>query len=179
MTNANYRDDCPEIAEVFQSKTLRNYIKLRLRVYNMNNALSEEDVINHVVLCLVKTLQSEKPVYHPVAWAKVVSERYINNQFKKLKNSELTDSDKIEYLANRLVEQNTPFDEKKEIHKKIKQLTPGNQKILIWRFFQHLSWNQIAELLSQEEGKTINTATARKRGERAIDELRKKYIDEY
>jgi DNA-directed RNA polymerase specialized sigma24 family protein len=177
MTNAKHRDDCPEVAEIFQSKILRNYIKLRLYVLKMNNALSQEDVINHVALCLVETLQSGKLVSYPIAWAKKVSERYINSQFSKFKSSEATDSDKIEYFANHLLEQNKSFyeDEKEEIRTKIKQLTPGNQKILIWRFFKHFSWSQIAELLSQEEGKTINVATARKRGERALDELRKRY----
>jgi DNA-directed RNA polymerase specialized sigma24 family protein len=143
----------------------------------MNNALSDEDVVNHVVLCLVENLQSGKSVSYPIAWAKVVSERYINSQFNKLKSTKTTDADKIEYLANRQLEQNTPLDEQAEILQKIKQLTSGNQKLVIWRFFQHLSWHEIAELLTQEEGKIIRTATARKRGERAIDELRKQYLD--
>lgn len=175
MTNARNRDAYPEVAEILQSDKLRNYIKLRLRVRNMNHALSEEDIINHVLLCLVETLQSGKQVSYPIAWAKVVSERYINSQFNKLKSSETTDLDKIEYFANRQMEQHTPFDEQSEICQKFQQLTPGNKKLLIWRFFQHLSWNKIAELLSKEEGKEISSSTARKRGERALCELREKY----
>lgn len=178
MTNVKSRYDYPQVAEILQSKKLREYIKLRLYVLKMNNVLSEEDVINYVALCLVKTLQSGKTVPYPIAWSKVVSQRHISNQYNKSKSSEATDSNKIEYLANRLVYPNTSFDEREEIHKKIKQLRPGNQKILILRFFKHLSWDKIAELLTREEGTKISSATARKRGERALDELRRKYTDE-
>lgn len=176
LWKTNYK----EVAEVLESARLKAYISYRLRILQMNHVLDEKDVINYVALCLVETLRSGKPVSYPFAWAKIVSVRYINSQYNKFKNSYPLDSEKIEYLINRKIEYNTPFDEddKEEIYRKIKQLTPTNQKIIMWRFFQNLSWTQIAELLTQEEGKTISNATARKRGERALNELREKYLNE-
>jgi hypothetical protein len=44
------------------------------------------------------------------------------------------------------------------------------------RFFQQLQWNIIAEVLSSQENRIICIATARKRGERALNELRQIYL---
>ncbi|MBD2165221.1 sigma-70 family RNA polymerase sigma factor [Calothrix membranacea FACHB-236] len=178
MMNARNRECYAEVTEILQSKKLKDYIKLRLYILKMNSILYEEDVINYAALCLVETLRSGKKVPYPIAWAKVVSQRYISSQYDKAKSSEATDADKLEYWANCRAEDKMPCDETEEIRKKIKLLRPRNQRLLIWRFFKHLSWDKIAELLTQEEGIKISTVTARKRGARALDELRSKYMDE-
>jgi hypothetical protein len=179
MINLDPNKDCSALDEIVKSKILRNYISYRLRILNMNFFLTEDDVINHVVCELLKAQRLGKFIDYPIAWSKIVSERYINRERKKIRRAEPTESDKIEYLANNEQIKSLGYDEEDEVRKKIKYLKPRSQQILIWRFFQHLSWSQVAELLSKQEDTTISSVTARKRGERALDELRKQYfIDE-
>ncbi|AVH65219.1 RNA polymerase sigma factor [Nostoc sp. 'Peltigera membranacea cyanobiont' N6] len=176
MTNA--KNKCfPEVIQVLESQQLKNHIRYRLRVLSIT-FISEDDVINYACMCLVETLNSSKQVIYPIAWARSVSNRYINYQYKKHKMSRATESDKIEYLANRCNQEFTSCDDDKEIFQKIQKLNLTDQKLIIMRFFEKFSWKNIALHLSQQEGKTISDATARKRGERAIDRLREKYIDE-
>jgi len=176
MTNVKDKG-FPEVLQVLESQQLKNHIRYRLRILGIT-LMSEEDVINYACMCLVETLRSGKQVIYPVAWARLVSSRYINYQYKKYKMSKPTESDKIEYLANRCNQGLTLWDDDQEIKKKIQQLNPSDQEIVVMRFFQEFSWKNIALHLSQQEGKKISEVTARKRGERAIDKLRQKYLDE-
>lgn len=160
---------------VFESKALRIFVRNRLYVLKMSSYISEDDVINYVALCFIQDLKNEKVIHYPIAWAKKVSERYIYKYRKKFNTSSPTESHQIEYLANLQSYQTVCCEEAYEVREKLNQLKPVNQKILWWRFFQCLSWNTIAELLTKEEGRTVNISTARKRGERALNELRKFY----
>lgn len=163
------------LEEILQSRSLKIYIRNRLYMMKMNNFLTEDDVISYACLELVQAYKSGKFINSPLAWSKVVSERYIISQRKKASRSEPTELEKIEFFANHQ-ENQTSYEEREELNQKIKQLKSTTQEILKWRFFQNLSWEEIANLLSQQEGKLVNAATARKRGERALKELRNLYI---
>ncbi|NJN13429.1 MAG: sigma-70 family RNA polymerase sigma factor [Richelia sp. RM1_1_1] len=176
MTNTNC-NDFTEVRQVLQAKWLRIHIRNRIYALKLSSSISEEDVIQYVVMCLVETLRSGTQVNHPVAWSKLVSERYIQKLYKKHRVSVAIESDKIEYLANRRCDEKDFYENNEEIVKKIQQLKPANREIVEMRFFQNLSWSQIAEILSHQEGKQIRVVTARKRGERALEELRKIYFN--
>jgi RNA polymerase sigma factor (sigma-70 family) len=173
------REMYPELKEIIQSKSLKNHIQHRLYTLRMNYFLQEEDVINYVVVSLIETLQSQKYIQYPVAWAKSVSNRFITHQYIKLKKSDVIDFDKVEHLVGCRINHISNLEEEEEeenIHKTIKKLKKSEQSLLIWRFFNNLSWEQIATKLSEEEKREIKVATARKRGERAMNELRKRYL---
>ena len=166
----------PEVNEVLQSRWLKIHIMNRIHALKLNSFLSEEDVVQHVGMCLIERLQSGVQVHYPVAWAKLVSERYINALYKKHKMSKTIESDKVEFLANLHYQKNHFYDDYGEITKYIQQLKFANREIIVMRFFQGLSWYKVAEILSHREGKRICAATARKRGERAINKLRQIYL---
>ncbi|KST61963.1 sigma-70 RNA polymerase sigma factor region 4 domain-containing protein [Mastigocoleus testarum] len=166
----------PEVDEVLQAKWLKIHIMNRIHVLKLNSFLSEEDVIQHVGMCLIEKLRSGVKIHHPVAWAKLVSERHINALYKRHKMSQTTESDKVEYLANLYYQKNNLYDDYEEITKYIQQLKFASREIIVMRFFQGLSWHKVAEILSHREGKRICAATARKRGERAINKLRQIYL---
>jgi RNA polymerase sigma factor (sigma-70 family) len=174
MTNAR-DNDSPTVKQVLQSKWLLIHIRNRLNTLKINTVLSEEDVIQYVILCLIETLRAGTQINHPVAWARLVGERYINKQYKKYRMTEATESDKIEHLATRNNQENRSFEDKTDLLQKIEQLKPISRQIVMMRFFEGLSWNEIASILSKEENKNLNAVTVRKRGERAINELRSYY----
>jgi RNA polymerase sigma factor (sigma-70 family) len=176
MTNPN-SNNFAEVRQVLQAKWLRIHIRNRIHALKLSSSISEEDVIQYVVMCLVETLKSGTQVNHPVAWSKSVSERYIQKLYKKHGATQAIESDKIEYLANLRCDESDFYDNNKEIAKKIQQLKPASKEIVEMRFFHNLSWSQIAEVLSCQGGKQIRVATARKRGERALEELRQIYFN--
>lgn len=170
-------NDFFEVRQVLHSEWLRIRIRGRIHALKLNSLMSEEDIIQYVVMCLIKTIKSGKQVEHPVAWAKLVSERRIQKLYKKYKFTEATESEKIEYLASKHQVENDFSDNNEQISKNIEQLKPASREILKMRYFQDLSWGEIAEILSRQEGKQIRETTARKRGERALNKLRQLYVN--
>jgi RNA polymerase sigma factor (sigma-70 family) len=164
------------LKQILQSKSLRLFVKYRLYAMKMNHLLTEDDVINYVCVELIKAYNSEKVINSPLAWSKVVSQRYIISQMKKSSKSEPTELETIDFLANDQ-EHHVSYEEKEELRNKIKQLKVTAQNIINWRYFENCSWEEIAVILSHRENKQINAASARKRGERALNELRNLYID--
>ncbi|MEH2026856.1 sigma-70 family RNA polymerase sigma factor [Nostoc sp.] len=159
------------VTQVRQSKPLINHINYRIHVLRLSSYVSGEDVIQYAILCLLQELHSGKDIKNPLAWAKVVCQRYINKQYNENKNTQAQESSQIEHLKN--LQSQVNFENNTEqLHHIILQLKPSSRKIIEMRFFQELSWTQIAEVLSNQEGKEISVAVARKRVERAIQELR-------
>ena len=154
---------------------LRNLHRIKEEADNIENAIASKEASLEI------RTRNHFPrlgtqVNHPVAWAKLVSERHIQKLYKIHRVSEATESEKIEYLANLRCDENISYDNNEQIVKNIQQLKPLSGEIVKMRFFQKLSWGEIAEILSRREGKQIGAATARKRGERALNELREIYF---
>jgi RNA polymerase sigma factor (sigma-70 family) len=166
-----------EVRQVLQSEWLKIRNRNRIHALKLSSLISEDDIIQYVIMCLIEAIKSGKQIEHPIAWAKLVSERRIQKVYRKCKFTEATESETIEYLANKHQDKIDFNDNNERIKENIEQLKPASKKIVEMRFFEDLSWKQIAEVLSRKEGKRISTATARKRGERALNELRQIYID--
>lgn len=171
-------NDFPEVNQLLRSKWLRNYINNRIHTLRLSSYLSGEDLIQYVAECLTKKLQSGTKVEYPIAWAKLVSERHINHLYKKNRKSEATESNRIEYLANLRSQESSlhSFDNREHLYQSIQLLKPSSRQIVEMRFFQEMHWDKIADILSCQEDRPICAATARKRGERALNELRQIYL---
>jgi len=165
------------VFQVLQADWLRIHIRGRIHALKLSSLISEEDIIQYVVKCLTETINAGTTVNYPVAWSKLVSERRIQKLYKQNKFSEATESETIEYLASLRCNDNSFYNNNEEINKKIQQLKPASREIIKMRFFEGLSWDKIADILSEQEEKRIRVATARKRGERALNELRQMYFN--
>ncbi|AVH65222.1 hypothetical protein NPM_3643 [Nostoc sp. 'Peltigera membranacea cyanobiont' N6] len=73
----------PEVHQVSQSKYLKTYIMNRMHSLNLYSFLSEEDVLQYVMKCLIETLESGEQINNPIAWSKLVSEQHINKTYKR------------------------------------------------------------------------------------------------
>ena len=163
------------VNQVLQTEWLRIHIRNSIHRLKLSSLVSEEDIIQYVVKCLTEAINSGTTINHPVAWSKLVGQRQIQKLYKKNKFSEATESETLEYLASQRSDDNS-FYNNEEINKKIELLKPSSKGIIKMRFFEDLSWDKIADILSEREGKKVHVATARKRGERALKELRQIYF---
>ena len=175
MVNSD-SNDFIEVRQVLQSKWLKIHIRSRIHALKLSSLISEEDIIQQVILYLVTTLQSGKQVEHPIAWSKLVSERHIQKVYKKNKFTDAIEPETIEYFASKHQDE-TEFSDDKQIKKNIGRLKPSYREILKMRYFLDLSWGEIAEILSRKESKQVHETTARKRGERALNKLRQRYVN--
>ncbi|BAZ08197.1 hypothetical protein NIES4071_00020 [Calothrix sp. NIES-4071] len=171
-----------EFEKLIESSGLIKSIRIRLQQFHMNNSLTVEDVLSEVFLRLYRTHRSGKSISNLEAWVRTTSFHYIMEE-SRIQNRNISCSiDLVNLSSDELIRNfsysSADLEKNEEIDKlnnSMNKLKPENQKILIWRFIDELSWYQIAELLSKEEGKIISESAARKRGERAMNELRSIY----
>jgi DNA-directed RNA polymerase specialized sigma24 family protein len=169
-----------EVLQVLQSRWLFNYIRYRLITLEPKPNVSEEDILHHVIVCLIQTLRAGKEVRYPVAWGKRVAERDIIKHYKLCLRSTAVESETLEFLDNVLrPELSSSFntDDIEYLNSQISQLKDCDRQLIQWRFFENLSWSQIAVLLSSPT-KVVTEQTARQRGKRALDALRSLYIND-
>jgi RNA polymerase sigma factor (sigma-70 family) len=173
-----HTSDYPEILQVLQSQSLSVHIKCRLATLEPKPNVSAEDVLQYVLLSLIQAKQSGKEVRNSIAWGKCVAERYINKQYKLRRRNIILESNTLEFLDN-IYRQETPSLDACEIeylHSQIELLKDCDRQIIQLRFFDGLTWNQIADLLSKQSDKPVNEQNARQKGKRALDKLRNLYI---
>jgi polyhydroxyalkanoate synthesis regulator protein len=91
------KHDFQEVNQVLKSTWLKKYISNRIYILKLSSHISAEDIIQHVTEYLIRDLKSGKKIEYPIAWAKLVSERYISKVYKKNRKTEATEADKIEY----------------------------------------------------------------------------------
>jgi RNA polymerase sigma-70 factor (ECF subfamily) len=99
--------------------------------------------------------------------------RYRRDGFRK--RGQLLDSAELSAIAEQVRSQTPPF-QKTEIKDRFARLRetlePDEQTLLFLRIDQGLSWNDVADVMSQQ-GEAVDTAALRKRFERAKARLKK------
>lgn len=169
-------NDYEEVNQVLKSKWLRVHVRSRIDALNLKSLVSEDDIIQQVMLYLITALKSGKQIKYPVAWSKLVSERHIQKVYKQNKYTDTTEPETIEYFASQRQDE-TEFNDDKQVKKNIEKLKPAYKEILKMRYFLDLSWCEIAKILSRKENKKVHETTVRKRGERALNRLRQRYVN--
>lgn len=167
-----------ELTQVMQSKTLIAHIKFTLGTLKPKPNVSEQDVLQHVIQCLIEALQSGTVVRKPVAWGRLVATRYIYKQYKLCKLSILVESDQLEYYRNiNFPNHSSGFDiiDRTHLYDQLARLKDSERQIIEWRFFDNLSWSEIAVNLSTPT-KIVTEQSARQRGTRAMKSLRSLYL---
>ena len=67
----NNPKDYPQVRQVLEAKWLRIHIRNHIHVLKLSSFLSEEDVVQYAVMCLIEALEEGKQVNHPGAWSMV------------------------------------------------------------------------------------------------------------
>ncbi|AFZ03642.1 tetratricopeptide repeat protein [Calothrix sp. PCC 6303] len=165
------------VSQTLQSQWLSAYIKHRLLRLKPN--VSEEDVLHYVIVSLIEAVKSGMEVRHPVTWGKLVADRYINKQYKLSRQSIIVKPRMLEFFGNvHRQELSSAFDtdDTEYLQSQIARLKERDRQIIQWRFFDNLSWSEIAVRLSSKT-KPVTEQGARQRGKRALDALRSLYTE--
>jgi RNA polymerase sigma factor (sigma-70 family) len=176
MTHTPYSSEVL-VLQVLQSQSLSTHIECRLSTLKPKPSVSKEDVVHHVIVSLIEAIESGKEIRNAVAWGKCVAGRYISKQYKLCCQTIMVESGTLEFLENiHRQEPSSSFDtdDTEYLKSQIARLEDCDRQIIQWRFFENLSWSEIAVLLSSPT-KPVTEQAARQRGKRALDALRSLY----
>lgn len=151
-------------------------IKRMLRQFRLSGAYEVREIIAEAYTRGVKKIDSGERIDIPLAWLRTtclnVVRDFQREQFKadnpKLDGDAWSPGDVV---FSELVLQADLLC----IQQAVKTLTPKEQQLLTARIFRRLSWQEIGELLRDENERPLKPGTARQRGSRALKKLRQSY----
>jgi RNA polymerase sigma factor (sigma-70 family) len=168
--------------ELFNSKNSSGrlmyvFVRQMLRQFQLDGSYSEAYILNEAYLRGVKRIQEGKVIYNASAWLKSAARNIVRELARNRQKLASWDSDFLvqleqkptedwsEELANDTITLETAFQ----------LLDPLEQKILNLKIVDELSWCEIQGILRIEGYGDFTEAVLRKKKERALTRLRKKY----
>ena len=170
----------PQLAKTVDWKAFYNCVKARLRQFNLASNYSPEYIITQTIWRWDMHIKKGKQVPIIDGWMKLTA-YHIILELKRQDNKVTYDPSTLESDPNLLkammeVAENNTEDEDNEARQQLRvamsKLSSDKREILELRFFQNLSWDEIAGYYTAK-GNKVKVSTLRKRGNRALDKLRK------
>ncbi len=124
-----------------------------------------------------RSVPSGEIIHNREAWLRTIGFEYIYEIKLNDKISTVNDSSMIPHVTSRHIclESSQPHHKhNKLLRELISQLEPGERKLLEMRFYQNLSWEEIAGIFTQN-GEIMTTSALRQREYKAMRSLRKLY----
>jgi RNA polymerase sigma factor (sigma-70 family) len=153
------------------------YVFVRLRAFNLLGHYDPHEVINE---CLIRLDQAEKmgkPIPNLAAWMRLTALNVVREFNRDTKKSDSYDPLVLGELAS--VSSEEPNNENREQYRIVRQalstLSEDKRELLELRFSLGLSWEEIAVHYATL-GKSVKVVALRKRGQRALEELREAFL---
>jgi len=156
-----------------QAKSLLAFIRRTLRQYRLSGTETEIDIFIEAYLRGIEQMLNspETKIRHPKAWIRATIHNIIREKARARgrmfqltedipsEQEESVDSSRIEYCLNAVAQayQNLEHDDR---------------KLIELRFLRGFSWKGVHEKLGERD---LDMSTLRKRGQRALNKLRKEY----
>jgi RNA polymerase sigma factor (sigma-70 family) len=160
---------------VDSDRSLLFFIRRRLFQYHLEGHLTIEDVLHEAVLRTQQAIQTGTVIQCIPAWMNkvcfhIICERSRESQSKQKLDRQL----ELELDVGMGLEPIFEYSMEKigSLVASWETLKEPEQQILVLRHVEKYSWKEIANRLSDLEGKNISEPTVRKRGERALTRLR-------
>jgi RNA polymerase sigma factor (sigma-70 family) len=170
----------PQLVQNVDWNAFYNCVKARLRQFNLASNYSPEYIIMQTIWRWDMHIKKGKQVACIDGWMKLTALRVIQ-ELQRQDNKVTYDPSTLETDPHLLkammevIESNTKDEDnetRQQVRTAMSQLSEDKRELLELRFFQNLSWDEVASYYAAN-GSDIKVSTLRKRGERALDELRK------
>ncbi len=169
----------PELKDKKPLTLLRHFYRLRLRQYGLLGKYEPDDILNDAISRLDKAVKSNKTIYNVVPWLRQTGLNIINELSREQNKYRIIDNPKLDLELILSSEQNHQESDDNELYMQLYQalqiLDSDDRRLVILRFYQQLSWQDIVRKLA-EENIYISETTLRKRGSRALATLRKIFL---
>lgn len=154
------------------------YIKRLINQFDLYTA-TPDDIISEAYIRAVNFIKTrEVEIKSPEAFMKTISVNVIREmnrkqiKFSSLEPNELELKVKLDDFSTNLVYEDCYNSNSNSIKVAIQKLNPIDRKIIFLWKVEELSWKEVVKELSSS-GENLNVVSARKRGQRALERLRK------
>jgi RNA polymerase sigma factor (sigma-70 family) len=172
----------PELKDKKPLTILRHFYRLRLQQYKLLGKYEPDDILNDAISRLDKAVKSDKIIYNVVPWLRQTGLNIINELSREQNKYRIIDSPNLDLEQILSSEQNNQKNDDSELDMQLYQslqlLDSDDRKLVTLRFYQQLSWQDIVRKLA-EENIYISETVLRKRGSRALEKLRKIFIEKF
>jgi RNA polymerase sigma factor (sigma-70 family) len=160
--------------------SLSIFVRTRLRNFHLNQFYDLTDVLNEAYCRGVKLIESGESIRNTSAWIRSTAYNIIREWSREQKRTQPLESNlefKVDVALAKIapVPENVIDEHLMVVQTALQQLSHRDKIILSLRFEEGLSWQEIGEQLQASGERPQKEATLRKRGERAIKNLRTMY----
>jgi RNA polymerase sigma factor (sigma-70 family) len=154
---------------------LHRFIERRARQFKLTDRCDSEDILHDVILRWRKRVEAGEYIADLESWFRGAAYnriREISRDFRKassfepsiLENMVAVEDDSVDSIA---------IDHLREA---MQSLSPEQRELLEMRFYRGMDWESIARVLTTQ-GQRVSKEALRKRGQRALEELRKQVLE--
>ncbi len=155
------------------SIVLDRFIRRSLKQFHLEQ-VDFYDVVPEVYIRGTKLIASGVDIKNPGAWIRRTAYNVIREMSRK-QQKEQANSELIELQVAPENCEETNEIELNILKQSLQNLSDKDRQILELRFFQNLSWKQVVTYLASQ-GETLTEANARKKGQRAVQRLKKAFL---
>jgi RNA polymerase sigma factor (sigma-70 family) len=171
----------PELVGLVDDWTgLYKSINIRLCQFNLISRYTPEDIIIEVISRWHKTFEKRKQVPSVAGWMRVTALNCIRELKRQEQKADLYDpsvlATKISNNENSIVLEDVEDNRYQCVRTAMSQLSEDKRELLELRFIQELSWDEVAAYYAGQ-GKKFKVTALRKRGQRALEDLRKVFFE--
>jgi RNA polymerase sigma factor (sigma-70 family) len=154
----------------------KKFVMARLK-FQLDGRYSPDDIINECILRWHKAVEAGKPIPVLDGWMRLTAQnvvRELSRKNQKVYSYEPTVL--AELISGPHDEPKTEDEQHRAVHQTLQALPQEKRELLELRFFHNLSWKDIADAYTNQ-GKKTAVPALRKRGERAMEELRQVFLN--
>jgi DNA-directed RNA polymerase specialized sigma24 family protein len=150
------------------------FVSIRLYQFPLLRSYTVQDVVNECVKRYCEARAKGKQIPNADGWLRRTALNFIHELSREEKKADVCDPVTFDFLVvgGRDDEVDSAYQ---SLYSAISVLSSEKRELLELRFFQKLSWEEIA-LWYRDRGIHIQPSTLRKRGERALEALRVIYL---
>jgi DNA-directed RNA polymerase specialized sigma24 family protein len=150
------------------------FVRRNLQAFRLDQSYKEAHILNEAFVRGLKRIHSGEIIRNPQAWLRKTA-YFIIRELKREQQKVVPFEDYM--LDERQVDVSSEDleDDLATMQLALQMLKPSDQKLLNLKIVQGLSWSRIRDILIQEGDGNYDESTLRKRKERALICLRKKY----
>ena len=167
-------------------KSIFIFIQRSLKQFRLDNYYNVIDVLTETYIRAINYVYTQQEdIKNLQGWIRVTAYNVIREFSRKRQKYQSLDeytenqySFELAKIPNSLAIENDIEQKKNMLQIALQKLEDDERKIIEMKFFEDLSWSEIAKRLEFEQGKVVNIAALRKRGSRSLQKLRRIYISQ-
>jgi len=168
----------PQLAQLLDDLDgFHKFVCIRLKNFKLDRRYSPNDIISECILRWHQAFEKGKEIPNITAWMKLTATYVIRELKRESNKTHPYDPAIVETFPDISRGDNLESKEQKQmVLTALAALSKDKRELLELRFFQNLSWDEVAAFYTAHGEKTT-TAALRKRGERALKELKKVFLE--